>query len=147
MPQLSLLDLPATQGATVGLAGVMPAVRAAMARVAGEYPEGRKVLVDAINEVARLENIALTSGGGKSITKDQLDKWLQSGASSHAPTMDAILCFCQATQNYTPLEHLWKPFRLVLIPAEDMPFLAYGKTCDALKKAKEQKRKLEAKLS
>jgi len=54
----------------------MPAVRAAMARVAGEYPESRKTLVDANNEAARRESIALTSGGGESISEDQLDKCL-----------------------------------------------------------------------
>lgn len=146
MSQRSLFDLPAAQGATVGLAGVMPAVRAAMARVAGEYAEGRKVLVDAINEAARRENVALTAGGGKTISKDQLDKFLQSGERSHAPTLEAVLCFCLATQNFTPLEPIWKAFRLVLIPAADLPFLEYGKTCDAIKKAREQKKKLEARL-
>lgn len=146
MSQRSLFDLPAAQGATVGLAGVMPAVRAAMARVAGEYAEGRKVLVDAINEAARRENVALTAGGGKTISKDQLDKFLQSGERSHAPTLEAVLCFCLATQNFTPLEPIWKAFRLVLIPTADLPFLEYGKTCDAIKKAREQKKKLEARL-
>jgi hypothetical protein len=146
MNQASLLDLPATQGAPVGLAGVMPAVRATMARVAGEYAEGRKVLVDAINEAARRENIALTSGGGKTISKDQLDKWLQSGERGHAPTLDAVLCFCLATQNYSPLDPLWKIFRLALVPTGDLYFLEYGKTCDALNKAKVRKRKLEARL-
>ena len=137
---------PAPQDATVGLAGIMPAVRASMARVAGEYPEGRKALVDVINDTARRENIALTSGGGKSISKDQLDKWLQSGERGHAPTLDAVLCFCLATQNFTPLEPLWKVFRLALVPAADLHFLEYGKTCDALNRAKAHKRKLEARL-
>jgi len=143
--QHSLFDYPA-KGMTVGLAGVMPAVRASMARVAGEQPEGRKLLVDAINETARREGIALTSGGGKSISKDQLDKWLQPGERGHAPTLDAVLCFCAATQNTSPLEPIWKAFRLALISAADVHYLEYGKSCDALRKAKEQKKKLEARL-
>jgi len=144
--QFSLFGLPAMQGATVSLAGVMPAVRAIMARVAGEYPQGRKALVDVINEVARRENTALTSGGGKRISKDQLDKWMQSGERGHAPTLEAVLCFCIATQSSAPLEPIWKVFRLALVPAADLHFLEYGKTCDALNKLKVQKRKQEARL-
>jgi len=144
--QPSLFDASPVSGMTAGLAGVMPAVRAIMARVAGEQPEGRKLLVDAINTTARREGVSLTSGGGKAISKDTLDKWLQPGERGHAPTLDAVLCFCIATRDTSPLEPVWKAFRLAIIPAGDVHLLEYGKICDALNKAKAQKRKLEARL-
>ena len=144
--QASLLDFLAVNTGTAGLAGVMPAVRAAMNRVAGEYKLGRKMLVDAINQTAQREGIALTSGGGKAIKEDQLNKILQHGDRGHEPTLGFILCFCLAAKDYAPLEPLWKPFGLVLIPAQELRYLEYGKTCDALKKAKEAKRKQEAGL-
>lgn len=147
MSQASLLDfLTANTGATAGLAGVMPAVRAIMNRVAGEYEPGRKMLVDALIETAKREGIALTSGGGKVISEAQLDKILQHGDRGHEPTLGFILCFCLTTGDYSALEPVWKPFGLVLIPAGDLRFLEYGKTCDALKKARETKKKLEARL-
>jgi hypothetical protein len=146
MSQGSLFDtIPASSG-TAGLAGVMPAVRAIMNRVAGEYPAGRKMLVDALAETARREGIPLTSGGGKVIKEDQLDKILQHGDRGHEPTLGFILCFCFTTKNYAALEPIWKPFGLVLIPAKDLRWLEYGKSCDVLKKAKDTKRKLEARL-
>ena len=59
MPQASLLDClpPEPASLTAGLAGVMPNIRAAMLRVAREYPEGRKSLPDAISEVAQREGM------------------------------------------------------------------------------------------
>jgi hypothetical protein len=124
----------------------MPAVRAAMNRAAGEYEPGRKMLVEAINRTAKREGVALTSGGGKAITDAQLDKALQHGDRGHEPTLAFILCFCLATENFTPLEPVWRVMGLVLIPAPDVAFLEYGKTCDALKKTRERKKKLEAGL-
>jgi hypothetical protein len=148
MRQGSLFDLlpPNQPDEIIGLVGVMPAVRAAMNRVAGEYKDGRKMLVDAINKVARQECVALTRNGGKGITEDQLNKFLQPGEQGHEPDIRLVLCFCKATGDYTPLAPLWKPFGLVVIPAADLPLLEYGKTCDALKKAREHKKKLEARL-
>ncbi|MDR1659554.1 MAG: hypothetical protein LBR94_04320 [Desulfovibrio sp.] len=124
----------------------MPAVRAAMNRAAGEYEPGRKMLVEAINRTARREGIALTSGGGKAITDAQLDKALQHGDRGHEPSLAFILCLCLATGDFTPLEPVWKVFGLVLVSPADAHFLEYGKACDALRKAKGRKSKLEAGL-
>ena len=104
------------------------------------------MLVDAINEVAQRECVPLTRNGGKSITLDQLNKFLQPGEQGHAPDACFLLCFCAATGDYSPLEPLWKPFGLVVIPAADLPALEYGKTCNALKQARVRKKKLEAML-
>ena len=53
MQQASLFDiLPAEQADEPrGLAGLMPAIRARMNSIAAKDPEGRKKLVDRINEV------------------------------------------------------------------------------------------------
>lgn len=70
MRQLSLFE-------TAGLAGVVPAIRAAMRRVAAkEESNGRKALVDQLNEVAQHECITLTGGNVKTMSKDSLDKIL-----------------------------------------------------------------------
>jgi hypothetical protein len=148
MLQGSLLDCLTSDSAppTAALAGVMPSIRAAMARAAKAYPEGRKSLPDAVSEVAQRENVPLTPKGGKTVSLEQLHKWLQPSEREHEPGLRAILCFCLATQDFSPLEPIWKACGLTVIPAGKLPLLAYGEACDAEKKAREAKRRLEARL-
>ena len=146
MQQASLFEMLTAPNPTVGLAGVMPAVRAAMNRIAGEYPEGRKRLVDAIVDVAKREGVSLTSGGGKTITLDQLNKWLQPGERGHDPSPTAILCFCLAVNSFAPLLPVLGVAGLCVIPKEKLEVLAYGESCLRLKKEKQINKSLEAKL-
>lgn len=145
MRQISLFEnLP--QGEALGLAGVMPSIRAAMNRLADKHPAGRKGLVDLINEVAEREGVALTPGGGKKINLDILNKWLQSGERGHAPSLAAILCFCAAAGEASPVVPILKMFGLAVVSAEELKLLEYGRTCATLRDARERKRKLEAGL-
>ena len=105
---------------TSGLAGVLPAVRAAMRRVAGsEEGEGRKALVDRLTEVARQEGIALTGGNAKGISKDTLDKLLNPHEHGHPPSINALMAFCKATGDVSPLRELLRPFGLDVMTDED----------------------------
>jgi hypothetical protein len=148
MLQGSLFSLPPitseAQSPTASLAGVMPAIRAAMNRVAGEYADGRKMLVDRINEVAERECVPLTSGGGKNITIDQLNKFLQPGAGGHEPTLTVILCFCLATRDFSAMAPVLAVSGLCIVPREELKYLEYGKSCWGLKEAKQKQRKMEA---
>ena len=147
MEQASLFQLfEAAPGFVANLAGVMPAIRAGMNRTASRYTPGRKMLVDAINDVARREGIALTSGGGKKISPEILDKWLQPQERGHAPCLEGILCFCLASGDYSPLEPIWKPFGLVLIPADELRFLNVGKAQVRLEEARAELKKAKARL-
>jgi hypothetical protein len=144
-----LLDLSLTPDSAplmACLAGVMPSIRAAMARAARAYPEGRKSLPDAVNEVAQRENVPLTSKGGKTVTLEQLNKWLQPSDREHEPGLRAILCFCIALHDFSPLEPIWKACGLAVVPADEVRYLAYGKSCDALERAKVEHRKQKARL-
>lgn len=146
MRQGSLFDLlpPDNPDEAVGLAGMMPAVRAEMNRVAAEYEPGRKLLVDAIIKVAQREAVALTSGGAKTIEPSTLDKWLQPSERGHAPHLDAILCFCIATGNASPIKPVLKALGLVAIPKSELEDLEYGKICMAERKLRDRKKALEA---
>lgn len=147
MEQASLLTILASSpGFAANLAGVMPAIRAGMNRAAARYEPGRKELVDAINETARREGVALTSGGGKQISKEVLDKWLQPGERGHAPGLEAIMCFCLAVKDYSPLEAIWKPFGLVLMPADDLRYLKLGKAQARYEEARAELKNARAKL-
>lgn len=142
--QGSLFRLSDELPQTIGLAGLMPAIRAAMARAAKAYPEGRKSLPDAVSEVAQRENLPLTPKSSKTATIDLINKWLQPADREHEPRLPAIIAFCMAVQDFSPLDPIWKACGLTVIPAAKLRLLAYGEACDAEKKAKKQKSKLEA---
>ena len=148
MSQFSLLDChpPDSASLTAGLVGMMPKIRAAMARVARDYPEGRKSLPDAISEVAQREGISLTPKGGRTVSLESLNKWIQPNATEHEPGLRAILCFCLAANDFSPLAPIWQAAGLTVIPAAKLPLLAYGEACAAEEKAKAAKRKIRAGL-
>ena len=133
MRQGSLFDLlpPDNPDETVALVGMMPAVRAEMNRVAAEYEPGRKLLVDAITKIAQRETVALSPGGAKTLEPSVLDKWLQPTDRGHAPHLEAIICFCLATGNASPIKPVLKVLGLVAIPESELEDLEYGKICMA----------------
>lgn len=148
MRQASLFDITpqSTPDDAVGLAGLMPSIRAAMNRVAGKEEECRKQLVETINAIAKRENAALTKSGGKTIEKTTLDKWLQSSDTGHAPSLEAIVIFCLATGDATPLKPVLKMLGLEVIASGDRRFLDYGKALAGMKSAREQLKKAESLL-
>ena len=144
--QASLFDITSSPEEAVGLAGMMPAIRAAMNRTAADYESGRKLLVDAVIEIARREAVPMTSGGGKAITQDMLDKWLQPSDRGHAPSLEMIICFCLATGDASPITPILQLLGLCAVSQADLGYLEYGKACDSLKKAKKHKEMLEGRL-
>ena len=137
MRQVSLL----TPG-VAALAHVMPDVRAAMRQIAGsKESEGRKALVDKLNQIAAEAEIKLTGGNSKSISKDLLDKWLSPSDSSHPPSLLAILAFCRATDNPAPLQIILRAVGLDVMTDEDRKFRDYGRAVwEAEEAARNRKR-------
>ena len=124
------------------LAHVMPDVRAAMRQIAGSREsEGRKALVDKLNQIASEAEIKLTGGNSKSISKDLLDKWLSPSDSSHPPSLLAILAFCRATDNPVPLQIILRAVGLDVMTDEDRKFRDYGRAVwEAEEAARNRKR-------
>ena len=124
------------------LAHVMPGVRAAMRQIAGSREsEGRKALVDKLNQIAAEAEIKLTGGNSKSISKDLLDKWLSPSDSSHPPSLLAILAFCRATDNPAPLQIILRAVGLDVMTDEDRKFRDYGRAVwEAEEAARNRKR-------
>ena len=127
------------------LAHVMPDVRAAMRQIAGSREsEGRKALVDKLNQIASEAEIKLTGGNSKSISKDLLDKWLSPSDSSHPPSLLAILAFCRATDNPAPLQIILLAVGLDVMTDEDRKFRDYGRAVwEAEEAARNRKRIME----
>lgn len=140
MTQLSLFD-------TSRLTGAMTAIRAAMRDAAGaEESEGRKLLVDRLNEVALRAGIKLTSGNSSGISKATLDKWLSPSDLSHPPSILALLAFCSATGNIEPLRVAARVLGLDLMTREDRRLRDYAQAILDEKAARQRKNKLEKEL-
>lgn len=147
MRQASLMHLLAAEPRfTEGLAGVMPEIRARMNAVAKRYEPGRDILAEVVTETAQNEGIGITPKGGKAITAEQLKKILQPKDGEHEPLLTLILCFCLATKDFSPLEAIWKPFGLVLIPAEKLRFLALGEAQAKYEEARAELKDARARL-
>lgn len=139
MSQLSLFDCDLSR-----IAGLMPAVRAAMRRAAGNPDgEGRKALVDKINSIARDAEVRLTAGRAESVSKDVLDKWLSPSDVNHPPSILAVVVFCRATGDHEPLRVILAACGLDVMTPEDRKFRDYGKADLKMKAARKRKRQLE----
>lgn len=113
-----------------------------MRQIAGSREsEGRKALVDKLNQIASEAEIKLTGGNSKSISKDLLDKWLSPSDSSHPPSLLAILAFCRATDNPAPLRIILHAVGLDVMTDEDRKFRDYGRAVwEAEEAARNRKR-------
>jgi len=138
MRQASLLDDDHGK-----LAGLVPAMRAALNRAAGEDEAGRKLLVDRINAVAREAGIRLTAGNAKVISKDTLDKWLNPNDRDHTPGVLAVAAICAATRDVGALRVLLQALGLDVMTADDRKHRDYGKACLAEREARKRKKMLE----
>lgn len=125
------------------LSGVVSAVRAAMNRAAGADEDGRKLLVDRINAVARDAGLRLTVGNAKAISKDTLDKWLNPNDRDHTPGLLAVLAFCRATKDAAPLRAMLQALGLDVMTDEDRKLRDYGRACLEERKARKHKKMLE----
>lgn len=125
------------------LSGLVPAIRAAMNRAAGEDEDGRKRLVDRINAVAKDAGIRLTAGSAKVISKDTLDKWLNPNDRDHTPGILAMAAFCRATKDAGPLRVLLRALGLDVMTDEDRKLRDYGRACLTEREARKRKKMLE----
>ncbi|MBU1231177.1 MAG: hypothetical protein KKA55_11320 [Proteobacteria bacterium] len=128
------------------LAGLVPAMRAAMNRAAGADAAGRKLLVDRINDIARQAGLRLTTGNAQSISKDTLDKWLAPGDRDHTPSLLAVVVFCAATGDHAPLQMMLRALNLDVMTAEDRKQRDYGRACLAERDARKRKKMLEVSI-
>jgi 2-oxoglutarate dehydrogenase complex dehydrogenase (E1) component-like enzyme len=143
MRQLSLFD---TTDDAHGLAGVVPAVRAAMNAAAGASEEGRKLLVDSLSALAASANVRLTAGNAKSISKDTLDKWLSPSDRDHPPSILSVVALCMATGDAGAIRAMLRPLGLDVMTNEDRKLRDYGlAVIDGKAKAK-AKRRMEEEL-
>ena len=125
------------------LAGLVANVRAALNRAVGQDEDGRKLLVDRINAIARSGSLRLTAGNSKGISKDMLDKWVAPGDRDHTPSLLAVVVVCKATGDAGPLRVILRTMGLDVMTDEDRKLRDYGRACLQEKKARKHKKMLE----
>lgn len=141
MPQPSRIDNASK------MAGVMAGIRTAMREAAGApESEGRKMLVERLNEFAQLAGIKLTSGNTNGISKATLDKWLSPTDRQHSPSILAILAFCYVSGSLEPLRAAVNALGIDLMTGEDKRLRDYGKAVLDEKSARKRRSKLEKEL-
>jgi len=131
---------------TPSLAGVLPAVRAAMNAAAGANVEGRKLLVDRLNALAAAANIRLTAGNSKAISKDTLDKWVSPSDRDHPPSILAVVVMCMATGDLGAIRAMLRPFGLDVMTPDDRKLCSYGREVIEGKARAKLKRRMEDEL-
>ena len=62
------------------------------------------------------------------------------------PSILAVLAFCMATDNYTPLQVMLRAVGLDLMTPEDKRYRDYGKADLEMKAARKRKKQLEERL-
>ena len=140
MRQLSFFDN------FLGLAGILPSVKAEMRRIVGDEGECRKSFVDKLNAVAAQGQVALTGGNIKTISLDTLNKILSPSDTSHPPSMLFVIAFCHAAKDYSPLRVVVRAAGFDLMDSEDRKLRDYGRATLEEKQARKRKKQLEEKL-
>lgn len=141
MRQLSLLEDIAQ------LAGVLPAIKAAMRGIAGAPEgEGRKALPDKLNAIARASGIKLTGGNAHGISEDMLHKILSPSDDSRPPSVLMLLAFYKATSNPAHIRAMLRAVGLDIMTEDDRKLRDYARAILDQKKARKQARKLEEEL-
>lgn len=136
--QLSLFDDYAS------IAGAMPAIRAAMRKVAGDPDgDGRKALPDRINTIAHNSGVSLTNGNKRSVSKETLDKWVSPSDKDHPPSILALLAFCAATKSHEPLRAMLRCLGLDVMTEDDRKLCEYARAILKQKEARKQIKRLE----
>lgn len=140
MRQMSLFE---SQAALVGL---IPAVRSAINSAAGQDEEGRKMLVDRLNNLASQSGVRLTAGNARIISKDTLDKWLSPSDKEHTPSILAVAAICIATKDAGAIRVLARACGLDVITREERDLLEYGKATIDGESARKRRRQIKERI-
>ncbi len=128
------------------LAGLLPALSAAMNRAANESRSlSREQIVDRMNDMARRAGVSLNSNA-RTLSVAVLEKWLNPSETGHRPSLAAVHVFCLVLDDVRPLEVLLGLHGCGLMTREDRKLRDYGAAILAERDARKRKKQLEAKL-
>lgn len=141
MRQSGLFDNAAAQAA-----GLIPRIKSAMRACVDESMLSREQVLDRMNHISRNAGIKLTKGHAKALSLPTLEKWLNANEREHIPGILGLSVFCAAIENTQPLNTLLATHGCEILTPENRIERDYGRACLAEKKARKQKRQLEASI-
>lgn len=125
------------------LASVMQLVRAAMHRSAGGLNVSRDQLADSMTHLSRSAGVRLSAGNAKSVKSATLEKWLNPVDRDHPPSLVAVVAFCQATGDVSPLRPLLEAVGCEVMTEDDRKLRDYARAILEEKAARKRKKQLE----
>lgn len=147
MQQVKLFQYSTQDEQVAKLAGVLPQVRANMNHVMKELPNlSRDQLADELTEISHAAGIQLSTRNAKGVSRATLDKWLQPAAREHPPPILAVVAFCMATGDISPLQPILQAVGCEIMSEEDKKLRDYARAVLSEREAKKRKKQLEAQL-
>lgn len=137
--QLSLLNSPAAS-----LAGLEPAVKAAMAAVVSTSGLSREQVCDRMEAVASRHGIRICANA-KRLSVALFEKWLNPAEREHMPGIRAVQVFCIALDTFAPWQVLLEGMGLGVLTPEISHVYKIGQAQLDLEAARKRLRKLKDK--
>ena len=106
----------------------------------------REELLDRMNDLASRYGVRLVKGNGAGLTMATLEKWLNPEAMEHVPGINALIIFCAALEDLSPMREVLAPLGGMLIDEEEVKLLLWAKEYRRAKDARDKMRKLEMEL-
>lgn len=143
--RLSLFD---DGSATARVAGLIPAVKAAMQRAISETRPAlsREQVLDRMNRLAGDAGVKLTMGNSRKLALPTLEKWLNPGEREHLPSILALHVFCLAVGSLDPFAFLIGLHGCEVMTPQDRKFRDYGLACIETRVKRKTLKRLEEEI-
>lgn len=119
--------------------------KAAMTASAKASDLSRDQIVDRMNDLADRLGVRL-AGGGKRLTRETLEKWLNPADLSRQMPMRAVPFFCAVTGDTTVLDVHARPLGAMVIGPDDQRLLRWAQEYQRARAARRAMRRLEAEM-
>lgn len=130
----------------VHAAGFLPRLKACMNQCVEESGLSREQALDLMNAIAKQAGIRLSAGNAKALSLPTLEKWLNPAEGGHTPSILTLNTFCAALKDFRPLEVILSTHGCEILSPDDRLERDYGRACMNEKRARKQKRQMEAHL-
>lgn len=103
----------------------------------------REQVLDHMNELASRYGLNIAGGGGKRLSLETLEKWLNPQECNRIPPVKALPIFCAVVGDYSPISILARPLGLEIINEKESRLLRWARLYRKAQAAKKQMKELE----
>lgn len=102
----------------------------------------RKAVLSLMNSLADAYGVHLMGGNSRGLSMTMFEKWLNPRAKGYTPSLNALLVFCVAVEDISPMQALIKPMGAQIIDEQDSLMLQWAKEHHRAKDAQKKMKKL-----